>query len=555
MKSSTSILKIKKGFIFLSLVISSVLFVTSFNVSQAQDFAALGSGLNGSVYAVTEFNGDLIVGGYFTLAGGTSANRIAKWDGSNWSELGSGLNGSVYALKVYNADLYAGGYFSTAGGAPANNIAKWNGTSWIPLGLGVNATVYALEVFTNALILGGSFTSAGGMSVNRIARWNGNWEVIGAGPNSSIYAMKVYNNQLFIGGTFTTVGGVTVNRITCWNGNNWFSVGSGIGNGYVYSLAEYNSALIVGGYFASAGGSSCSNIAAWDGSSWSSLGSGTSGGSGSVRALTTYLDNLYAGGYFSIAGGVSANRIAQWNGSAWSSLGNGMNGYVYTLGVHDATLIVGGYFTLAGTTPANRIAKWGSIPVAPVLISPPNVSTQVSLTPTLDWDGIQNAFDYGVQVSDEPNFNTTVVDVTGLSATEYQVPEGILNLNTVYFWRTNARNGMGTSPYSSIWYFTTTTVNVGLTSNEVPGEYKLYANYPNPFNPATKIKFDIPEKSFVKLTVYDALGREINTLVNNELTPGSYAAEWNGAGYSSGIYFYRVVADDFIETKKMSLIK
>ena len=560
MTNSTSIFKAKKDFLCLSFLIFSFIFILNFNASQAQDFAALGSGLNGTVYAVTEFNGDLIVGGYFTMAGGTAANRIAKWDGTSWSELGSGMSGPVYALAVYNADLYAGGYFSTAGGVPANNIAKWNGTSWVPLGSGVNAAVYALEVFTNALILGGSFTNAGGVSVNRIARWNGNWDAIGAGPNSSIYTLKVHKNQLYVGGTFTQVGGVSVNRITSWDGNNWFALGSGIGSYVVYALTEYDSNLIVGGRFSTAGGVSANNIASWDGTNWTPLGTGMSGGFGYVRGLTTYLGDLFAGGFFNNAGGTPANRIAKWNGSSWSALGNGMSSYVYSLGVYDATLIIGGYFTMAGTIPANRIAKWGSVPVAPVLISPPNASTQVSLTPTLDWEGVQNAFDYSVQVSDEPNFNTTVVDVTGLSSTEYQVPEGMLDLNTVYFWRTNASNGMGTGPWSVKWFFTTTPVNVSLTGSEIPGEFKLYANYPNPFNPATKIKFDIPEKSFVKLTVYDALGREINTLVNNELSPGSYVADWpaptgNGAGYTSGVYFYRLEAGNYVETKKMLMIK
>ncbi|MFC2093222.1 T9SS type A sorting domain-containing protein [Bacteroidota bacterium] len=558
MLSSTSILKTKSGFLILSFLISLVLFVTSFSVTQAQDFAALGSGVNGSVYTTTVYNGDLIVGGYFTMAGSTAANRIAKWDGNNWSELGSGMDGPVYALTVYNADLYAGGYFTTAGGVPANYVARWNGTSWSPLGLGVNSTVYALEVFTNALILGGSFTSAGGVSVNRIARWNGNWEVIGAGPNASVYSMKVHKNQLYIGGSFTTVGGVTVNRITCWDGNNWFAVGSGIGNGYVYSLAEYDSTLIVGGYFASAGANPCSNIASWDGISWSALGSGTSGGSGTVRTLTTYLDNLYAGGFFSIAGGVSANNVAQWNGSAWTSLGNGMNGYVYTLGEYDATLIVGGYFTTAGTTPANRIAKWGSPPVAPVLVSPPNASTQISLTPILDWDTIYNAFTYGVQIADEPNFSIPIVDTSGLKSTNYTVPPGILNLGTVYFWRSNASNGMGVGPWSIKWFFTTTPVNINPIGSEIPDRFKLYINYPNPFNPSTKIKFDVPENSFVTINVFDVLGRKVECLINQTLSAGSYITEWNASNFASGVYYYKMNVDgsnNFMETKRMVLLK
>ena len=80
------------------------------------------------------------LGGYFTTAGGMPANYIAKWDGSAWSALGSGMNGVVYALAVSGTDLYAGGYFTSAGGVAATNIASWNGSAWSALGSGMNGT-------------------------------------------------------------------------------------------------------------------------------------------------------------------------------------------------------------------------------------------------------------------------------------------------------------------------------------------------------------------------------------------------------------------------------
>jgi len=87
----------------------------------------------------------------------------------------------------------------------------------------------------------------------------------------------------------------------------------------------------------------------------------------------------------------------------------------------------------------------------------------------------------------------------------------------------------------------------------------LSQNYPNPFNPTTKIKYQIPELSFVTLKVYDVLGSEIITLVNEEKPVGSYEVEFSAIGgaidLSSGIYFYRIKAGDFIQTKKMTLIK
>ena len=104
------------------------------------------------------------------------------------------------------------------------------------------------------------------------------------------------------------------------------------------------------------------------------------------------------------------------------------------------------------------------------------------------------------------------------------------------------------------------TTNGGITgfepiSNETPSDFKLFQNYPNPFNPTTNIKFDIPKSFFVKMVVYNSLGKEVATLVNEKLSAGSYEVEWNGENYPSGVYFYKLVADKFVEVKKMVLNK
>ena len=97
----------------------------------------------------------------------------------------------------------------------------------------------------------------------------------------------------------------------------------------------------------------------------------------------------------------------------------------------------------------------------------------------------------------------------------------------------------------------------GVTKNEgqIPTDYALSQNYPNPFNPSTKIKFDIPKSSLVKLIIYDVLGREIKTLVDEKLNAGRYEVNWNGSGYPSGVYFYKMVTGDFVDVKKMILVK
>jgi hypothetical protein len=99
------------------------------------------------------------------------------------------------------------------------------------------------------------------------------------------------------------------------------------------------------------------------------------------------------------------------------------------------------------------------------------------------------------------------------------------------------------------------------SSDLIPSAYSLSQNYPNPFNPNTKIKFDIQKSvvssqySVVTLKVFDILGKEVVTLVNEKLNPGTYEVTFDGSNYASGIYFYQLKAGEFIETKKLVLLK
>ena len=98
---------------------------------------------------------------------------------------------------------------------------------------------------------------------------------------------------------------------------------------------------------------------------------------------------------------------------------------------------------------------------------------------------------------------------------------------------------------------------LGITGNgnEIPKEFKLEQNYPNPFNPSTKINYSVPKSGFVTLIIYDMLGKEVSTLVNEGKNPGSYTIVFNGNNLSSGIYFYRLSSGKFTDTRKLVLIK
>jgi hypothetical protein len=93
------------------------------------------------------------------------------------------------------------------------------------------------------------------------------------------------------------------------------------------------------------------------------------------------------------------------------------------------------------------------------------------------------------------------------------------------------------------------------TVEEIPTEFALLQNYPNPFNPGTKIEFKISKAVLVNLKVYDLLGREVTTLLKEEMLPGNYTIDFDASTLASGIYFYTLNAGDFVSTKKMILLK
>ena len=354
-------------------------------------WSALGAGVNGRVEALAVLpNGDLVAGGMFTSAGGAVVNRIARGDGANWSALGSGVSSStlfnVQALAVLpNGDLIAGGEFTSAGGSPANRIARWNGTTWSALGSGLSGgsfggACWALAVLPNGdLIAGGDFTNAGGVAASRIARWNGSaWSSVGGGTNNPVNALAVLaNGDLVAGGQFTTAGIISATKLARWNGSTWAALGAGVSNaggpGTALALAVTSEGgLVVGGTFDFAGGITSNNVALWSGTAWSPLGFGV-GSAGistvsSVRALVVLQGGeVVAGGGFDSAGGAVANRVARWNGATWAPLGSGMNGLVSALAVlPGGDVVAGGTFTTAGGTAANRVARWNGATWAPL---------------------------------------------------------------------------------------------------------------------------------------------------------------------------------------------
>jgi len=333
-----------------------------------------------NVSCIGQADDGIYVGGLFTAAGKTLANRIARWDGTNWNDVGGGTMGGassanrVLAIAGLGSDVYVGGTFTNVGGNNVANIAHWDGVNWWNMGFGFDSSVGVLAATAGAVYAGGSFTNVTDsftFPVNHIALWDGfNWYSLGSGvnPNSTVNAIAVSGNNVYIGGTFTNASGVAANRIAMWDGANWNSLGTGSANGVngtVLAIAINGTDVYVGGTFANAGTTVVRGIARWDGASWSGLGSGATGTStAEVRALAFGADGkLYCCGRFTNLSGITASSIARWDGAKWEALGSGffadsaiVRGTGLAIRANDVYAV--GTFAGAGLSDSSGIARW-----------------------------------------------------------------------------------------------------------------------------------------------------------------------------------------------------
>ncbi len=339
-------------------------------------WSALGAGpnngVNNWVHTMTvASNGDLLVGGNFTLAGISPAFKIARWDGSTWSPIGNGISTytSDYVLAITeltNGDIVAGGNFDMTGDGPARNIARFDGSTWSPVAPGTDAAVTAQVVMANGdLVVGGSFRTIEGAEIAGVARWDGTgWQPLGTGIDGSVTdLLALSNGKLIAAGFFGQAGGVPAQNIACWDGSAWTALGAGVSSGVRAIVEMSNGDIAVGGFFTTAGGIPASRVARWDGANWHALGAGITGSFATVYDLAVLPNgDLVATGDFS-----SLGNLAQWDGTSWKMIGSGLGSGGRSLTVRDSgELIIGGYFTTIGGVATNRIASWDGATFAPL---------------------------------------------------------------------------------------------------------------------------------------------------------------------------------------------
>ncbi len=363
--------------------------------------------------------GRLFVTGYFRLAGPSTVNGFAAWNGSAWQAYGGGLTyttggaatGDSLAVDPVSGATYVGGTFQKAGATTATNLAELSGSTWsapgnITYANNTRATVNAVALIGSTLYAAGQFdTAAGVKAANFAAKGGGLWRQVGSGINGAGYALApagtssvvIVGQFSYAGSSFPYTGSPLLDYIGQWNGSAWSTFGQGLvtqpspTSGEISALLATGYGVYAGGSFTQAGAMLTSSIARWTGTGWAPLSGGLrqqNGTPGIVYAITAIGSDIYVGGAFASAGGIAANNLAMWDGTGWHAvgapkvLGAGLNAPVYALKSLLGNLYVGGGFSEADGVAANDIAKyapatgaWSAIGANPVYAIPSQGST------------------------------------------------------------------------------------------------------------------------------------------------------------------------------------
>lgn len=181
----------------------------------------------------------------------------------------------------------------------------------------------------------------------------------------------------------------------------------------------------------------------------------------------------------------------------------------------------------------------------------------------INWSPISSGTSYDLVSISFPDLNTGYIQAesnlylkstnAGASWTSYNTGNENV-MHSIYF--ANALTGYAVGDGGTILKTTNGgAIGIKPVSNVIPENFEIMQNYPNPFNPATRFNLQVSRYSKIKIEVFSNTGQEIAVLVNEYLEPGTYEVEWDASKFSSGVYFYRLAADDFTQTKKMILLK
>ncbi len=449
------------------------------------------------------------------------------------------MNRYVDALSFYEKDLYVGGHFNKAGGADVNNIAKYNvaTNNWSPLreeaetNNGVHkgstfADVNALATNHHGVYIAGTFDMAGEKNANNIVRWNpenNTWSPLGSGVRGQVFAVEATDNEVYVGGTFRYAGGKPSNRFAIWHEpvnnapiwstlpNRTFREDGRVRLELLKYVSDVDDSLAALSFKAEVLGKQVA------GGQWQE----TSALQVTINR-TTKIANFKASpdsfGVFKVA--FTVTDLGQ--------LADTDTIQVRVKSINDAPQISGLPDSLFFRNDANaELALWDFVSAVETANAQLNYSFAASN------EALQSNFNpnTGALILTAPNFSGQTDLFITVRDDSNAVARDTINVQVDF------------------------STGVAENQNQIPQDFVLLQNHPNPFNPTTIIHFGLPQAAEVKLEVYDSFGRRVATLLNERKEAGYHEMQFDGGSLSSGIYFYRLTAGRFSEMKKLLLVK
>lgn len=469
-------------------------------------------------------------------------------NGSNWVSCNNGLtNLNVNALERRDSNLYA----ATQAGVFVTGLKE---LKWSAFNNGLlNTNTISLCTIGNILICGTT------KDINILSNTNNIWQPVKKGlvilPVSSI---SIVNDTIYAGSKITTGIYVSSNK-----GINWNTLSKGFQEYYntkaVVADSNYLFAGTYNGVYTSTdrgaswtnslSGSMLNTLVKIDKSIFASiLGEGLRRSNDYCKSWVKVNDGLVTASDYSskyiytvansgtniYAGSQAGVFISSNMGDSWRKINEGITDiWIISLAAKDSLVVAGtGYGKVFLST--NCGANWTNISCSQMSGWVNSICFYKNNIFASNTAGLFQSTNFGkdwIKI-DDSNFNMTY-------CTAFD--------NTYIYAGTD--NGIWKRPLIEL------ANSVEKIDNNIPDVYTLKQNYPNPINPVTKIEFSLPKESAVKVKIYDILGREVNTLINEKLSAGSYSVEWNSAGLCSGVYIYTLQAGSTIISRKMNLLK
>jgi ligand-binding sensor domain-containing protein len=488
------------------------------------------------------------------FVGTSSGVYLSTNNGTNWINAGL-ANISISSLAV--SITGTGGTNLFAGADGGVYLSTNNGTSWTAVDSGLTAiALSSFATFPNGVSGTNLYAGTNGgvfFSTNNGTSWTG--MNMGFPANLSAFSLAVSpdNEKTGVTNLFAATWGDGV-YLSTDNGNSWIAVNNGLLNTFVSSLAVFTNSVGVTNLFAGTSGGVY--LSTNNGTSWSGINNGLSTDIGMYCIAISPAGTLFAERdlYEKSNYGVIFRSIN--DGSSWIAIDT-----LYTGGALEKF-----YFSTADV----RTGKTNLLVVTfnGVFLSTDNGTNWTEVNS--DWP---NNYNVSSLVTSGENIFVGTEFLAYSDGVYYLSSGGVyLSTNNGTSWG-NVSTGLpnpsigsllgtdGTNLFADangiVWMrpLSEMITAVKYDQSNLPISYSMQQNYPNPFNPSTMINYSVPKSGLVTIKVYDILGREIATLVNGEKPTGNYNVEFNASRLSSGIYFYRMQAGNFVETKKLLLLK